>query len=79
MILKVPEIGFNRKQTLAKKEDNLREQSNKFKDNSHFLKLMQNHQMEEKIDMKLERIMTVFFKKEQNKKKSTKEEENSLE
>ena len=46
MILKVPEIGANRKQTLAKKDEDLPEHSNKFKDNSHFLKLMQNHQME---------------------------------
>ena len=40
---------------------------------------MQNHQMEEKIDMKLDRILNVFFKKEAVRKSQKKAEDASLE
>ena len=40
---------------------------------------MQNHQMEEKIDMKLDRILNVFFKKEPVRKNQKKVEDASLE
>ena len=40
---------------------------------------MQNHQMEEKIDMKLDRILNVFFKKETVRKSQKKTEDASLE
>jgi uncharacterized protein YeeX (DUF496 family) len=63
VILKVPEINYNREKNHTKKDRDDEESNGKAKDNTHFLKLMQNHQMEEKIDMKLDRIMSVFFKK----------------
>ena len=44
-ILKVPEINCERKKQTGKKETQLQEAGSKGKDN-HFLRLMQNHQME---------------------------------
>lgn len=37
--------------------------------------MLQNHQMEEKIDLKLDRIMTTFFKKEHSRRKTLKGDE----
>lgn len=78
MILKVPEICCVRQGKKNKREkEEEEESSNKAKDNTHFLRLMQNHQMEEKVDMKLDRIMSVFFKKDSQRRKSLKGEESS--
>lgn len=34
--------------------------------------MLQNHQMEEKIELKLDRIMAIFFKKEHPRRKTLK-------
>jgi hypothetical protein len=79
LILKVPDFNFFREKAGGSKEGAEHDQLSKVKDNTHFLRLMQNHQMEEKIDMKLERIMAVFFKKENARRKSGRAEESTQE
>lgn len=49
MILKLPEITQNKEEALEHTHENQVEASNKIRDNSHYLRMLQNHQMEEKI------------------------------
>jgi hypothetical protein len=74
-ILKVPEIKFDRDNAHEDTQENEKENSHKTKDNSHYLKMLQDHQMEEKIELKLDRIMSTFFKKEHPRRKTFKGDE----
>jgi hypothetical protein len=80
MILKVPEIVTSSTSANNRKEESARELTQQTKGNNEYLKMLQNRQIEEKIELKLDRIMAAFFKKENPaKSKKVRLEENTPE
>lgn len=48
--------------------DNEDQSTHKSKDNSKYLRLLQNYQMEDRIELTLDRVVATFFKAENVKK-----------
>lgn len=76
-ILKVPETDPGSELLAQDTHDNETETVGKTRDNNHYLKMLQNHQLEEKIELKLDRVLTVFFKKEHPRRKSKADDKNN--
>ena len=66
-ILKLPELYTEEAKEDKQVENEEEAPSRGSKGGTHYLKMLQNHQMGEKVEMKLDRIMAVFFKKEGRK------------